>query len=376
MKKVCAVLLVFILLVCNCNALEKSDELSLLIEELEHLSCFDALDVSISLSHEHFHNTRDNIISFEAEKYLEKCDKLSEEEQRYLCGLLVLRTKSILGEVGTQGDTLIGYKKLSQPKVEEVSAPIILIKKSAYVQDCIVIEWNSDGAVDSYCFYIEASNGEIMLEKSFIEDTSVTIKTSILKQGIDYTIHVGAIPSGKSSVDEVIWNERPLTIEIANNARESTKSKKEELTDINNVQQTQTDPANQRNSDAIIEQLMKEAIVEFDAHRSNLEVQYDIKNNLDKNFYLLGYGELSDYYNYGFDSWLEEDYFCLRVLPEGGSYSNSWYVYLEREGFSDIFNYGIKNGTVPVFLICQVPSLAYEEGQGCMALAQAGILLY
>lgn len=100
---------------------------------------------------------------------------------------------------------------------------------------------------------------------------------------------------------------------------------------------------------------------------NNFDVEYDMYNNLDKRFTLEGIAELSTYYNYGFDD-LEKDYFCLAVQPYDGNYSNRWYIYCYRDSFTEMFNACKKNGSIPVQMVCKIPSYHYESGQNNMAL--------
>lgn len=99
----------------------------------------------------------------------------------------------------------------------------------------------------------------------------------------------------------------------------------------------------------------------------NKDVQYDMANNVDKMFSLVGYAELDDYYNYGFDDDIESSYFCLAVTPTGGSYSDRWYIYCHRDSFEKLFTKAKENKKVYVQMVCQIPSYRYEKNQQCMA---------
>lgn len=96
------------------------------------------------------------------------------------------------------------------------------------------------------------------------------------------------------------------------------------------------------------------------------EAMYNYTNSKGKSFHLKGYGELSNYYNYGYDEY-EDNYFCLKVLPDGGKYSESWYVYLSRSSFSEIFALALSNGSVRVEMECNINE--YQSGQNNMAKA-------
>jgi hypothetical protein len=99
------------------------------------------------------------------------------------------------------------------------------------------------------------------------------------------------------------------------------------------------------------------------------EVQYDMPNNKDKEFILVGTASLSDYYNYGFDDSFESNYFCVLVAPYDGSYTESWYVYCHRESFKKLFD-DLLSGYVNVSMSCMIPSQLYEPGQSNMAVAR------
>jgi len=99
----------------------------------------------------------------------------------------------------------------------------------------------------------------------------------------------------------------------------------------------------------------------------NYDVQYNMANNLDKEFSLVGYAELDDYYNYGFDDKLESSYFCLQVTPENGKYSDAWYIYCYRNSYQNLFDKTQAAGKKYVKMICCIPKGRFEEGQNNMA---------
>ena len=115
------------------------------------------------------------------------------------------------------------------------------------------------------------------------------------------------------------------------------------------------------------EKFMKDANITLTAK----DVQYDMVNNLDKDFGLEGYAELDDYYNYGYNSDLEKDYFCMRVEPIGGNFSDSWYIYCHRNSFKELFQKLKDNSVVEVYVKCQISKYMYEDNQGNMAEARS-----
>jgi len=94
------------------------------------------------------------------------------------------------------------------------------------------------------------------------------------------------------------------------------------------------------------------------------EVQYNLSNNLDKEFYLDGTVKLCDYYNYGFTN--ESKFFCGQLTPVDGKYSDSWYLYFNRESFDSAYE-ALLNRNVNMRIVAKIPSKAYKRGQGNMA---------
>lgn len=105
---------------------------------------------------------------------------------------------------------------------------------------------------------------------------------------------------------------------------------------------------------------------------TNKDVQFDMVNNLDMEFAIVGIAEIDDYYNYGFTN--EEKYFVARVTPDGGSYTESWYLYFHRESFAALYD-NLKSGNYRIKATAKVPSNVYKSGQGNMAqVTWAGIV--
>ena len=99
------------------------------------------------------------------------------------------------------------------------------------------------------------------------------------------------------------------------------------------------------------------------------DVQYNMSNTLDNKFILKGVASLSSYYNYGFDDSIEPNYFCIMVTPSGGSFSDRWYIYCERDVFRDFYS-DLKAKDRYIETVCYIPSSYYEAGQGNMAMLQ------
>jgi len=96
------------------------------------------------------------------------------------------------------------------------------------------------------------------------------------------------------------------------------------------------------------------------------EVQYNMPNNLNKNFYLEGTLELCDYYNYGYTN--EDAYFCGHLIPFDGGYSDSWHLYFHREDFDGVYQVLLEFDTVDLRVAAQVAGSVYEQRQGNMAM--------
>ncbi|WP_025912093.1 hypothetical protein [Priestia flexa] len=96
------------------------------------------------------------------------------------------------------------------------------------------------------------------------------------------------------------------------------------------------------------------------------DVQYDMENNLQELFYISGEAKLSSYYNYAFTD--KKKYFSVEIKPYDGDTSNSWYIYIDREKESKLYNKMMNEGTIPLEIIAGIPEKAYQKSQGNMAL--------
>ena len=152
-------------------------------------------------------------------------------------------------------------------------------------------------------------------------------------------------------------------IEIGNNATNETRGDAFDeyvATLINSTKdKTEANPA----TDAFVEYVSTNNIT-----LDNYDVQYNMANNLDKEFTLIGYAELDDYYNYGFDDDMEPSYYCLKVTPADGKYSNIWYIYCHRSSLQGLFDKVQSAGEKYVKMICYIPEWRFEKGQNNMAM--------
>ena len=81
------------------------------------------------------------------------------------------------------------------------------------------------------------------------------------------------------------------------------------------------------------------------------DVQYDMQNDLDQNFAILGTGELDTYYNYGFAD-AESEYFSVDITPFDGEFSDGWNLYFNRSDYSELYNLLKENGEVTMVIDC------------------------
>lgn len=93
------------------------------------------------------------------------------------------------------------------------------------------------------------------------------------------------------------------------------------------------------------------------------DIQFNMPNNLDKEFAISGTAKLDNYYNYGFNN--DKDYFCIKVSTDG-TLENSWYLYCHRNSFSKLFD-DLKQSDCSILAKCIIESTVYKSGQGNMA---------
>ena len=94
-----------------------------------------------------------------------------------------------------------------------------------------------------------------------------------------------------------------------------------------------------------------------------IDVQFDMVNDLDKNFAIEGTATLDTYYNYGFTD--QAGTFCIKVDTDDTE-TNSWYLYCDRTLCSDLFN-NLKNGSQSIIATCKIARNEYQENQSNMA---------
>ncbi|MDE7228840.1 MAG: hypothetical protein K2N56_00035 [Oscillospiraceae bacterium] len=83
------------------------------------------------------------------------------------------------------------------------------------------------------------------------------------------------------------------------------------------------------------------------------DVKYDPLSHLGKHFVITGTAELDDYYNYDYRDY-EGGYFCVKIIPTGGGYTDRWYIYCIRSGTNNnkLFE-RLKEGSARVTMVCR-----------------------
>ena len=103
-----------------------------------------------------------------------------------------------------------------------------------------------------------------------------------------------------------------------------------------------------------------------------IDVQFDMKNNIDKSFAIEGTAELSDYYNFNFRG-KEKEYFNVQLDPSNDDVSDYWNLYFPREDFKDLFE-KLKTGEKNIKVKAIIPSNLYKDGMGNMAVGELVVI--
>lgn len=107
---------------------------------------------------------------------------------------------------------------------------------------------------------------------------------------------------------------------------------------------------------------LKELMSKNNATLNAKEVQYNMKNNVEKIFGLEGSAKLCDYYNWGYDKKIESTHFCMEVTPHGGGLKDRWYIYCSRNINSQLYH-DLMAGEVSVQMIAKIERKYFEENQ-------------
>ncbi len=110
---------------------------------------------------------------------------------------------------------------------------------------------------------------------------------------------------------------------------------------------------------------------EFDIKYLAKDVEYNIPNKLGTIFLIEGLAELSNYYNYGYDS--EETFFCVRIHPLFDTAKETWYLYFDRGLNEDLYKTLVDKGKIQLLATGILSEDFYEEGQNCQAFGLVSI---
>lgn len=243
-----------------------------------------------------------------------------------------------------------------------------------------------------------------------------SVRQEIWDQGIQYTIYINKVLEEKGETEEG-FNDAFLSFASSYNETELSDTEKEILDNLRNLnlnflkihlfQLTGGETEEERNeydkfyanlekiygksnlssnnlnedfiTTASVDSVVKETVTKQDEieefkKKAGIsltadEVRFNMSNNLDMKFFLEGNIELCDYYNYGFTN--DRKFFCGQVTPLDGGYTDSWYLYFNRESFAKLYNKLLDKQISYIRTSAQVPSKVYKDGQGNMAVVNA-----
>lgn len=155
------------------------------------------------------------------------------------------------------------------------------------------------------------------------------------------------------------------------NPETSVKSEEAESADVAAVEEkeeaveemaTQEEVEEAVDPDEMFTRIMEEKNIQLKAR----DVQFDMQNNLDQKFAIMGNASLDTYYNYGFSN-LEQSHFAVSVEDEGAGYADRWVLYFDRSKFSNLYE-TLKKGDTYIAAAAVIPKAQYEDGQDALAL--------
>lgn len=93
---------------------------------------------------------------------------------------------------------------------------------------------------------------------------------------------------------------------------------------------------------------------EYETAITYIDAKYSPYSSLGSNFIITGRAELDDYYNYDYRD-MEMVYFCICITPEGGGFSDRWYIYGRRSQSQDqVLFEKLKEGSInDITLVCR-----------------------
>lgn len=135
-----------------------------------------------------------------------------------------------------------------------------------------------------------------------------------------------------------------------------------EYTDIPNYSTSST-PSTASKTD---EQVIKDTMTEYNVKYFGKDIEYNMSNMLDKEFFIIGTVSLSDYYNYGFSD-VEDTSFCTKFKPLYNTSKEEWYIYWDRQSFKEFYDDLIGKDDTLIMAICKIPKLYFNKNQQQMA---------
>ena len=135
-----------------------------------------------------------------------------------------------------------------------------------------------------------------------------------------------------------------------------------EYTDISNYS-TSPMPSTASKTD---EQVIKDTMTEYNVKYFGKDIEYNMSNMLDEEFFIVGTVSLSDYYNYGFDD-IEDTSFCIKLSPLYDTSKEDWYIYWDRQSCKEFYDDLIGKDDVLIMAICKIPKSYFNKNQQQMA---------
>jgi hypothetical protein len=129
------------------------------------------------------------------------------------------------------------------------------------------------------------------------------------------------------------------------------------------LEQDQSDTSSETTFEEAFQSYIEENGITLTAN----DVQFDMQNNIDQNFAIMGTAELSTYYNYGFAD-MESEYFSVDISPYDGEFSDGWNFYFNRTDFNELYDLLKANGEVTIAATGVIQFDFYEYSQGNLEL--------
>ncbi|ALC89286.1 hypothetical protein AM500_05415 [Bacillus sp. FJAT-18017] len=180
-----------------------------------------------------------------------------------------------------------------------------------------------------------------------------------------------------STAQDSISKDKPEAAVATNNTDTSDKDNTDDTTegtdtetDITDTDTTTSNSADDETSLATEQDLLQSYMKENGLTVQAIDFQYDMANQLNQEFAIIGNASLSDYYNYGFSE-LEKEFFAVKIYPieDSTSIKDVWTLYFSRTDFAELFNTLKVKGETLLVGTGFIPSELYEDSQGNLAVA-------